>query len=52
MIKIFIILWILIPVSLFSNEIEKKCINVIKSFYNQDIKLINQEFIVNMKRSA
>jgi len=37
----------MIPVSLFSNEIEKKCMNVIKSYYKQDIKLTNKEFIIS-----
>jgi len=47
MIKVFIVLWIIVPASLFSNEIEKKCISVIRSYYNQNVKLINKEFIVS-----
>jgi len=47
MIKMFIILWIMISTSLFSNEIEDRCNNVIKSYYKQDIKLINKEFIIS-----
>jgi len=32
---------------LFATKIEQKCIGVIKSYYNDDIKFINKEFIIS-----
>ncbi len=36
----------MISVSLFSNEIKDRCHNAIKSYYNQDVRLINKEYII------